>query len=60
MEHSAKPLTDEEKTMLEAIARIKNIIPPTQVLESSQDIPNGGLNAWLQVVGGFLLLFKFW
>lgn len=39
---------------------ISETVSPTPEVKPARTIPNGGLQAWLQVVGAFFLYFNTW
>ena len=56
VDHDALPKTEREpllKKHVGADCRLKHY-------EEGDEIPDGGLQAWLQVVGSFVLMFNCW
>ncbi|KAI1409051.1 MFS general substrate transporter [Hypoxylon sp. FL1857] len=57
-EQAAPPDTAKEPISRDELSSASSVVIPPNV--TTQPPPNGGLTAWLHVVGGFMLLFNSW
>jgi hypothetical protein len=53
-------MADNDNMSVEDFSDSCNLTIPTAEKKTNSVIPNGGLLAWLQVLGSFLLFFNSW
>jgi len=53
-------MADNDNIAVEDFSDSSNLTTPVPEKETKSAIPNGGLLAWLQVLGSFLMFFNSW